>query len=24
HMVPAHQPAASLDMINKFFKNEEL
>lgn len=24
HMVPAHQPAASLDMINKFFKNQEL
>lgn len=24
HMVPAHQPAASLDMVNKFFKNQEL
>ncbi|KAG7389972.1 hypothetical protein PHYPSEUDO_009230 [Phytophthora pseudosyringae] len=24
HMVPTHQPAASLDLINKFFKNEAL
>lgn len=24
HMVPAHQPAASLDMINKFFANQQL
>uniref|UniRef100_K3X2F0 Carboxypeptidase n=1 Tax=Globisporangium ultimum (strain ATCC 200006 / CBS 805.95 / DAOM BR144) TaxID=431595 RepID=K3X2F0_GLOUD len=23
HMVPTHQPAASLDMINKFFKNQQ-
>ncbi|OWY93353.1 Serine protease, partial [Phytophthora megakarya] len=24
HMVPTHQPAASLDLINRFFKNEAL
>ncbi|RLN50293.1 hypothetical protein BBJ28_00019914 [Nothophytophthora sp. Chile5] len=24
HMVPTHQPAVSLDLINRFFKNKEL